>query len=330
MLNYTPSGEPCGLISNIQKYTIHDGPGIRTAIFFKGCPMRCLWCSNPETISPKQQLGVYPGKCLSTGKCGCCVKDCPEMGVPIEFDENSILKAVHMSDACDGCLKCAEACPGRAIKLWGKRMTVSELLKIIAEDRSFYQKTGGGVTLNGGEVMLQWEFAAALLRECKRASIGTCVETALFCPEEHMDAVFEYTDIIITDIKHMDREKHMEYTGVPNERILGNIKRASRLGKPLVIRTPIVDGYNNDEENLRKTGEFIRGGLGGRIVQYQLLPYRKMGTEKYDSLGMPYPMDGYAAPERAKWEQNLLELAAMLAQDYGIPVVAGSSNKLKI
>ena len=331
MLHRTPSGEPCALISNIQKYTIHDGPGIRTSVFFTGCTLRCLWCSNPEMIESKARLGVYPAKCLSREKCGYCVKACPVTGMhPIEFDENGILKAVNMYDGCENCLKCADACPPRAIKLWSEKITLAELMKIITEDRSFYRRTGGGVTLNGGEVMLQWEFARMLLKACREASINTCVETALHCPVEHMEAVYEYTDLVIADVKHMDTEKHREYTGVGNELILSNIKRTVGLKKQLVIRTPVVPGYNGDEENIRKTGAFIRDELGGAVVQYQLLPYRKMGVEKYDSLGMRYPMGGYEPLERSEWETNLTGFADMLVNEYGLPAVAGSSRKLEL
>lgn len=330
MLHHNASGEPCALVSNIQKYTIHDGPGIRTALFFTGCTMHCLWCSNPETIAFKSQLGVYPAKCLSLEKCGWCVKVCPEKGAPLEFDGSGVLKAAHMTDACEGCFKCAEACPPRALKRWGELMTVDDMMKVILEDRSFYQRTGGGVTLNGGEVLLQWEIAAALLEACKKAGINTCVETALNVPWENAEAVFSFTDLVITDIKHMDPEIHKSFSGAGNALILSNIKRTAELGKKLVIRTPVVPGYNGDEANIRATGAFIRDVLGNRLVQYQLLPYRKMGTEKYDSLGLPYPMGDYQPPERTEWEQNLMRCADILAAEYGIPAVPGSSKKLDI
>ena len=207
-------------------------------------------------------------------------------------------------------------------------MTLPTLMKVIMEDRSYYEKTGGGVTLNGGEVMLQWEFARSLLKACREASVNTCVETALHCPREHMEAVYEYTDLVITDIKHMDLKAHKEITGAGNELILSNIKRTAELQKKLVIRTPVVPGYNGDEENIRKTGAFIRDELGGAIVQYQLLPFRKMGIEKYNSLGLQYPLENYKPPERSEWEANLSYLAGILITEYGLPAVVGSSSKL--
>jgi pyruvate formate lyase activating enzyme len=330
MLLRNPAGEPCALISNIQRYTIHDGPGIRTALFFTGCAMRCLWCSNPETIAFKPQIGVYPAKCLSLGKCGHCVKVCPQSGKPLAFDENGVLKAIRMEETCAGCMKCVDACPPRALKRWGELMTVDDMMKAIAEDRSFYQRTGGGVTLNGGEVLVQWEIAAALLEACKKAGINTCVETALNVPREHMEVVYAFADLVITDIKHMDSNKHKEFCGAGNELILSNIKRTVELGKKLVLRTPVVPGYNGDEANIRATGAFIRDELENRIVQYQLLPYRKMGTEKYDSLGIPYPLGDYKPPERAEWEQELMRLAGILVNEYGIPAVPGTSQKLPL
>ena len=359
MLHKNSSGENAGLISNIQKYTIHDGPGIRTEIFFTGCPLKCIWCSNPETLSPNQQLGIYPSKCLSLAKCGHCLKVCPQYAqnatvsvppessydknasnadsnktktdtLPILHDENGVIKSINMQNECMNCLKCADACSSGAIKLWGEFMTVDELMKIILEDKSFYDKTGGGVTLSGGEVMMQWEFAKELLIACRNAGVNTCVETALQCSWAQAEALFEYTDLIITDIKHMDSEKHREITGTGNELILENIKKAANLGIKMVVRTPVVIGYNADDENIRRTGEFIKNELGDAVIQFQLLPYRKMGTEKYDSLGIEYPMGNYIPPERDEWEQNLLYLADMLKNEFGLPAVAGSNQKLPI
>ena len=312
-----------GIISSIQRYTIHDGPGIRTEVFFKGCSLRCPWCSNPEALETKPELGFYPDKCLGERDCGWCRAACPSpppagQHVSTRFD----------TDACRACLRCADACPAGAIRLWGQRYTVPQLMEEIGKDRSFYAKSGGGVTLSGGEVLLQWRFAAALLRECQAAGIHSCVESALHVPWAHAEAVFQYTDLVITDIKHMDSASHKAITGAGNERILDNIRRTAALGKPLVIRTPVVPGFNGDEENIRATGAFLRDALGGKILQYQLLPYRKMGTEKYASLRRPYPMGDYRVPDRSEWEPTLLRYAALLREEYGLPAVAGSGAKL--
>ncbi len=326
---HTKNGEPCALITDIQKYTIHDGPGIRTEIFFKGCSLSCLWCSNPETIDPMTQLGVYPDKCLGTAKCGLCLTVCPNREL-LEHDKDGLLTRVNMAEDCRNCLRCAQICPPRAIKLWGELKTVAELMKIIEEDRSFYNRTGGGVTLSGGEVLLQWEFAELLCRACARAKINICVETALNCPQTHMEAVLRYADLVITDIKHMDKSAHRACTGHGNEQILSNIRRLHAMGVKLVIRTPVVIGYNADERNLRATADFLSGELGGDIVAWQLLPYRKMGTVKYASLGKEYPMGDYAPPARAQWEPHLQDLVELIRREYALPALAGSSDKLEL
>ena len=316
-----------GLVCNIQGYTIHDGPGIRTEIFLLGCPMKCLWCSNPETQPMLPQLGIYPSKCLGEKVCGYCKKDCPGENV-LHFGPDGRISAIDNSAACAACLRCVSACPADAIKLWGKRMSVDELMTVILKDRSYYEKTGGGVTVSGGEAMVQWEFTAALLRSCREAGIHTCVESALHCAPEHMDAVLEYADMMIADIKHMDTEVHRRLTGVGNELTLSNLRRAAKRGIPMVLRTPVVMGYNDDEENMLAIGRFIREELGDAVIQYQLLPYRKMGTEKYEALCRPYPMGDYVPPERSEWEPRLTHLRELLASALGLPVVAGSSGKL--
>lgn len=209
-------------------------------------------------------------------------------------------------------------------------MTVPELMRIILEDKAYYERSGGGVTLSGGEVMLSAEFAELLLKECKKEGVGTCVESALNVPWERAQAVLRLTDLLITDIKHMNAEKHREYTGAGNERILRNIKNAAAFGVKILLRTPVVPGFNDDDENMRATGAFIRDELGGAVIQYQLLPYRKMGTEKYASLCMEYPIGDRAVVPRGEWENKIAELAAMLTDEFGIPAAAGSGNKLPL
>lgn len=320
-------GEALGVITNIQRYTIHDGPGIRTELFFKGCNLRCPWCSNPETVSPARELGVYPKKCIGKQKCGLCAGACP-LGEesPLRFDGEGLPLPAGTAAACRDCFRCANECPGEGIKIWGELYTVPELVRLIAQDRSFYQRTGGGVTLNGGEALLQWEFARQLCRACREDGINTCVESALNVPVEHMLAVLEYTDYLICDIKHMDTARHKALTGSGNERILENIKTASEHSAAMVIRTPVVCGYNDEEENIRAAADFIKNELGNRVIQYQLLPYRRMGTEKYETLGAAYPFEDYVPPEPEERGARLAYLAAAAAE-YGVNAVVGSEQK---
>ncbi|MCL2408216.1 MAG: glycyl-radical enzyme activating protein [Oscillospiraceae bacterium] len=291
-----------GLISRVQHYSIHDGPGIRTSAFFMGCPLNCPWCSNPECLEMRPRLGFYPALCIGEEKCGLCAGLSPESA--------------------------AEICPPRAKKLFGEWKAVPELMRIIESDRSFYDRTGGGVTLTGGEVMLQWQFAAELLKSCKKSGINTCIETALYCPAEHMEAVYRYTDLVIADLKHMDSDKIRAVIGQGNELILRNLIRTVELGKKLVIRTPVVPGFNSDERDIRAIGEFVRDALGGRVEALQFLPYRPLGTEKYAALGLAYPMEGYEFPSREAWERELIRLADMLRREYRLPAFAGAAGAL--
>ncbi|HWQ40533.1 MAG TPA: glycyl-radical enzyme activating protein [Desulfosporosinus sp.] len=312
-------------VFNIQKYTVHDGPGIRTAIFFKGCPMHCLWCSNPESMKAYPQVAVFKKDCISLDKCGRCLHTCPYQDEQILQVENGYVVGIDRKK-CRNCLLCAQACPNSTLKIFGKKYTVRELMNIIMEDRTFYRDSNGGVTVGGGDPLMQYEFIRDLFTECKRYGVHTCLETELQCKREAVEAVLPYTDLWITDIKVMDPNKHQQYTGMTNERILENIKFAVDCGAKLIIRTPVVPGYNNDEENIHATARFVSEQLKNKIVQYQLLPYRLLGTEKYEALQIPYPMGDIKQPPREEYEPNIRHLVKLMVA-YGVPAVAGSSVK---
>ncbi|TEB05718.1 Benzylsuccinate synthase activating enzyme [Pelotomaculum schinkii] len=317
-----------GTVFNIQRYTIHDGPGIRTEVFFKGCPLRCKWCSNPESMKTELQVGVYTDRCIGVDKCGYCLSTCPQYQDRIIITADNKVAGIDRQK-CTNCNKCTESCPANALMTWGQKMSIPDVMKVILADREFYRKSGGGVTLSGGEVLIQWEFARELLKECKKNYLHTCVESALHCRTNILGLIYPYVDLVLTDIKHMDPVKHMEFTGVGNELILKNIKKTVELNKPLVIRIPVVPEHNNSEENIRATAEFIVKELNNRVNQVQLLPYRQLGTEKYTSLGIEYPMADFKPVERSVWEQNIKHLVEIM-KSYGIPAVPGTTNKINM
>lgn len=313
-----------GLIFNIQGYTVHDGPGIRTELFMKGCPLSCEWCSNPEGLHGYPEPGVYPDKCLGLKDCTRCVRACKTGALLVSGDDRVV--AIDRSK-CVHCMACARACPSSAIQAWGEYYTVEEAMEIIRRDRIFYERTGGGVTVSGGESLLQPQFVTALLRQCKQEGIHTCLESALHVPRDIVEQVLPYTDLFITDIKTMDPEAHRARCGVDNVRILENIRYLAERGVDLVIRTPVLKGFNATDESIASIGDFIVRELKNRVVQYQLLPYRQMGTEKYKSLNVRYPMEDFEGYEREEWEPDLVRFLDILL-GMGINAVTGNNKKM--
>jgi len=262
------------IISDIKRFAIHDGDGIRTTVFFKGCPLKCVWCHNPEGISFKPQLAYYKEKCLN---CGECVSVCPSSA-------HSITENIHFFDRtnCISCGKCESACIGDALKFYGTEMTVSDLLSVAMEDKEFYDNSGGGVTLSGGECLMQADFCAEFLKLLKENGINTAVDTCGFVSREALDKVIPYTDIFLYDLKSFGEDVHIKCTGQSNRIILENLKYLDECGKKTEIRIPYVPGYNSDQ--MEKISAFIRELKN--VKKVRVLPYHNYAGSKYLSLDM--------------------------------------------
>lgn len=288
-----PPAAPTGTVLNIQHFCTHDGPGIRTTVFLKGCSLRCKWCSNPESIHAKPELAYNSARCIGTEECGLCLKECPESAI---FTLDSDAKVRINWDLCTNCGKCVPACPPQALYLFGKEMTVDEVLDEVEQDSSFYRESGGGMTLSGGECQIQADFAAALLAGAHERGINTAIETASNVPWDFMAKVLPNVDTVLHDIKLTDPERHKHWCGADNTRIRSNLKRAYETfpDKTFIARTPLIPGVNDDEEHIRATLEFIKPYKN--VVDYELLPYMRFGESKYGFLGRVYMMQDFDPP----------------------------------
>ncbi|QAT42366.1 choline TMA-lyase-activating enzyme [Aminipila luticellarii] len=275
-------------IFNIQKYNMYDGPGVRTLVFFKGCPLRCKWCANPEGLEKKFQVMFKSNSCTN---CGACVSVCP-VGIHSISKDTQEHEVQHNID-CLGCQKCVEVCNAKALTIVGEVKTISELMEIILEDKTFYEVSGGGVTLGGGEVTMQTEAATSLLQACKQEGINTAIETCGYTKTENILKIAEFTDLFLYDVKQMDPDKHFEWTGVRNEQILTNLKELLHRRYNVKVRMPMLKGINDSEEEIRQVIEFLMPYRDQKNFKgIDLLPYHKLGVNKYNQLGKEYPIKG--------------------------------------
>lgn len=279
--------ERSATIFNIQKYNIYDGPGIRTNVFFQGCPLRCKWCANPEGLEKKYRILYKRNNCID---CGACVSVCPVNKHSITLDR--MKHEVNRDIDCIGCGKCIEICPKEALSLVGEAKTISEIIDIIEEDTVFYNVSGGGVTLSGGEVMMQPEAAISLLMACNQRGINTAIETCAYVKKEILLEACKYIDLVLFDLKHIDSDKHYYYTGVRNERILDNLKAILDAGVNTKVRMPLLKGVNDQENDIRQAMEFVKPFKNFKNFKgVDLLPYHKLGVNKYNQLDLEYQIE---------------------------------------
>ncbi|MDR2502478.1 MAG: glycyl-radical enzyme activating protein [Oscillospiraceae bacterium] len=272
--------QPRGRVFNIQRYSLDDGPGIRTTVFLKGCQLRCPWCSNPESQSFEPQILYRYTACKM---CGACIAVCPQGAVTMGADGIDIDRA-----RCAVCGECAAACVQGALKISGEDMTVEQVFKVIRRDAAYYEESGGGVTCSGGEILAQADFVRELFKKCREAGYHTCADTSGFGTAEAMEKVLKFADLVYFDLKHADDGWHLANLAVPRDVIIRNLRLCALRGVPVVIRVPLVPGQNDSEENLTAMAELAKSIVPR--AQVNILPYHKYGESKYRSVGMEYTL----------------------------------------
>ena len=286
------------VIFNIQKFCVQDGPGIRTTVFFKGCPLRCSWCHNPESQIFQPEILYNAEKCAG---CGQCIPECPSLA--ITRSENT-MTTDH--SRCQSCGRCVNVCLRSAREIAGHPASIPELVAEIAKDRVFYEQSGGGVTLSGGEVLCQPEAAEALARACNALGIHVAIDTCGHVPYENLARLSDCADLFLYDLKHLDPALHKEYTGQDNHLILGNLRRLSDSGAAIFLRIPLIEGFNADDRHIGALADFCRNL---NVRQIDLLPYHSTGSSKYQRMDRPYEPGRFAAPtpERLDRIQKILQ-----------------------
>ena len=274
-----------GIIFDLKRFAVHDGGGLRTTLFLKGCPLRCPWCQNPEGLEQKPILLPVISKCIG---CKSCISACPQGA--LTWDN----RIYTNPDRCRLCGRCAAVCPGDALELVGREISDREAADLLLRDKVFYEN-GGGVTLSGGEVLLQWQFAGEVLRICHEAGVHTAIETSLYTKPQVLESLLEVTDQFIVDIKLLDPSAHQRIIGVDNTPILDNYRLLAERGADILVRTPLIPGFTDSEDNIRTIARFLRET--DPQANYELLNFNPLCRSKYDALGRPYPVSGSALPQ---------------------------------
>jgi pyruvate formate lyase activating enzyme len=299
-------------IVNIQRFSLHDGPGIRTVVFFKGCPLRCRWCANPECISPAPQLGFSKVLC---DRCGDCLSACPESAITAGRDGTLRIDRRR----CTNCGHCIDVCPRKALAIYGREIALEELFEEVGRDRSFYNHSGGGVTASGGEATLHADYVIALFKLCREAGITTAIETCGHVDPARFQKVLEYTDFVLYDLKMLDSRRHRELTGRSNALILRNATTLVEWGVRAQFRMPLVPGLNDDAENIAATTAFLKKLGQDAARSIELIPYHRLGTGKYEALGRAYSLAGLEAAGH-----ETIDLASKRFEEQGINCLVSS------
>jgi pyruvate formate lyase activating enzyme len=294
-----------GLVFNIQGFSLQDGPGIRTTVFLKGCPLKCPWCSNPESQNTFPEIAFNRTLC---NKCGRCVNVCDVQSISLGGDGIGI----DRKWCIENCTKCVDACDPGALRVYGHRMTLGEVLKKIIRDKSFYQSSGGGVTVGGGEPLMQPDFVEVLFRECQKEKIHTCLDTSGYAHSSAFERVLDYTDLVFFDLKIIDPSLHRRVIGKPNDLILQNAKMVALRRTPVIFRVPLITGITDSDENLTGIANFVKSLNLNENIEIDLLPYHKYGMGKYAMLGRSYDL-----PQLASLDEVHIHNRRTLVESFG-------------
>ena len=313
-----------GLVLEIQRMSTEDGPGLRTTVFMKGCPMRCLWCHNPESISPKPQIQWIGIRCIG---CKSCIDACPKDALTM-----SASGLVIDRNACDGCGLCADACPSTALEMLGTKWEVNALAKELLKDREYFKQSSGGITISGGEATLQWKFVAALLKILQEEGIHTCIDTCGIIPQNALDAILPYTDIVLYDLKEIDPQRHQAFTKNKLCQVLSTLMTIAEYvethAKPseIWIRTPLIPEATAREENIREIGVWIGEHCDGVVSRWDLLAFNNLCKDKYERLGLEWQFK-----EKELLTQSMMEQFAESARNSGVnPMIVQWSGSTRL